>query len=77
MPTMSPTYLETDNLKICEFIIEGSHYYFIISKPENMKIIPSVEKEKLLLLFTPIENQEKIINMTIELINEHKHRNIK
>jgi hypothetical protein len=59
MPTMSPIYIEKDGLKLSEFIIEGVHYYFVISRPSTMKIEPAVDKTKLTLAFSTKDDQEK------------------
>lgn len=47
MPTISPIYLTIGQLGMCDFIIQGVRYYYVISKPSNMKVDPSVGRNKL------------------------------
>jgi hypothetical protein len=71
MPTMSPIYMEKGELKMCEFIIEGVHYYFIVARPANMKVEPAVDRNKLTLAFATKEDQEKVIQQIIEFMKGH------
>jgi hypothetical protein len=72
MPTMSPRYLEKGSLKIAEFIIQGVHYYFIIERPLNWKVIPAIETNKLTLGFTSLEEQSKLIELMASYIKGYK-----
>ena len=74
MPTMSPIYMEKGDLRMCEFIIEGVHYYFIISRPSNMNIEPAVSKNKLTLAFSTIEDQNKLIDQIVAYAKSHKRK---
>ncbi len=74
MPTMSPIYIEKEDLKISEFIIEGIHYYFIISRPSNMKVEPAVDRNKLTLAFSTKDDQEILIKQIIEFVRGHKRK---
>lgn len=74
MPTMSPIYIEKGSLKMCEFIIEGVHYYFIISRPPNMNVEPAVDKDKLTLAFSAIEDQNKLIDQIATYAKSHKRK---
>ena len=74
MPTMSPIYIEKDDLKMCEFIIEGVHYYFIIARPSNMNVEPAVDKNKLTLAFSTIDDQKKLIDQIAEYARNHKRK---
>ncbi len=74
MPTMSPIYLEKDELRMCEFIIEGVHYYYIISRPTNMNVEPAVDKNKLTLAFSTVEEQSKLIDQIVAYARNHKQR---
>lgn len=71
MPTMSPIYMEKDELKLSEFIIEGVHYYFIVARPDNMKVEPAVGKSKLTLAFATKEDQEKVVQQIVEFMKGH------
>ncbi len=74
MPTMSPIYMEKGDLKMCEFIIEGVHYYYIISRPSNMNVEPAVDKNKLTLAFSTIEDQSKLIDQIVAYAKSHKRK---
>jgi len=70
MPTMSPRCIEKDGFKICEFVIEGIHYYFLISKPQTLNVIPGIEKNKLTIGFASVQDQEELLRETIQMIQK-------
>ena len=72
MPTMSPKCVNNDGFEACEFVIEGTHYYFVTSIPKKWNIIPGVEKNKLTIGLTSIQNQSKIINEILKMIKANK-----
>lgn len=72
MPTISPLYLETGKLKICELIIQGVRYYCIISKPTEMKVYPGITENKLTMGFATIEQQNELIQKALDLLKGHK-----
>ena len=59
---------------MCEFIIEGVHYYYIISRPSNMKVEPAVDKNKLTLAFSTIEDQKKLLDQIASYAKGHKQK---
>jgi hypothetical protein len=75
MPTMSPAYVVSGELKMCEFVIQGMHFYFIISRPSNMSVEPSVEINKLTMMFNTVEEQGELTQKIIDLMKNHARRN--
>lgn len=72
MPTKAPIYMENGDLRICEFIIEGVHYYFIITRPSNMNVEPGINKNKLILGISTVDEQNEIISQIIEYTKKHQ-----
>ncbi len=72
LPTMSPVCVETDGIKICKFIITGCHYYFIIDRPKNIRVIPSMEKDRLTIRFSTRMEQDMLIQQIFEIIRDQK-----
>jgi len=70
MQTMSPEYIKKDDTEICKFVIEGVHYFFIISAPETWCINPSVERNRLTIGFTSIQDQENILREIISIFRK-------
>ncbi len=71
MPTMSPKCVKKDGLEICEFVIEGIHYYFLISRPQTWNVVPSVQKDKLTIGFASVETQEELLQEAIQMIRKN------
>ena len=68
MPTMSPRCVKKDQLEICEFVIEGMHYYFLVSRPEKWNVIPGVEKNKLITGFASLQDQEQLLQEAVQMM---------
>jgi len=68
MPTMSPRCVKKDQLEICEFVIEGMHYFFLVSKPGKWNVVPSVEKNKLIIGFASLQDQEQLLEKAIQMM---------
>lgn len=76
MPTMAPCPLTTKEMEICQFVIQGTHYYFILSRPVNMKVVPGVDKHRLVLGINSREQQARLHSEIIELMKNHsKYKN--
>ena len=71
MPTMSPVYVENGEYKMCEFIIQGMHYYYIIARPSNIKVEPSVTEDTLTVAFRTVEEQNELIQNIFEMMKGH------
>ncbi len=76
MPTMSPILVTTEGIEMCKFVIEGTHYFFITSKPPGAKLIPGVEKNKLTLGISTREEQTKLHQQIIKTMQNHPRRNL-
>lgn len=74
MPTMSPIIATTEGIEMCRFVIEGTHYFFIISKPLGSKILPGVERNKLTLGISTREEQSKLHQQMIEMMKNHPRK---
>lgn len=74
MPTTSLQQAKRDGWEFCEFTIIGMKYYFLISRPTGTKVLPGVEKDKLTIGFSSIEEQEKLIEQIIQIMQNHPRR---
>ncbi|HEU0080827.1 MAG TPA: hypothetical protein VFQ72_02290 [Candidatus Paceibacterota bacterium] len=74
MQTMSPIYMDRGELKMCEFIIQGMHYYFIIARPANMNVLPSVDTNRLTMAFSKPEEHTQIIQTILDFMKGHPKR---
>ncbi len=72
MPTMSPVTHKNADWEICKFVIEGMTYYFIISRPPTSKVEPSVEKNKLFMRISTVEEQLEMHNLIVKMAMGHK-----
>jgi hypothetical protein len=72
MATMSPVTAKNDDWEIYKFIIEGVSMFFVVSRPANANVEPSVEKDKLMFKITSVEEQSEHITMALQLISKHK-----
>jgi len=73
MQTMSPMTLKDDPWNMCEFLIEGMKFIFIVSRPQGIKIEPSVQENKLLFGFMTIEeHHEMVLRPTIGMLRKHR-----
>ena len=68
MPTMSPRCVKKDQLEICQFVIGGMHYFFLVSKPKKWNVAPGVEKNKLIIGFASIQDQEQLLQEAIQMM---------
>lgn len=71
MPTMSPQHVRKDAWEFCEFTIIGTKYYYLISKPKNVKIVPALGRDKLTLTFNKIETQKELMRDIFKIVAEH------
>ena len=76
MPTMSPISSEIDGLEMTRFVIEGTHYFFITSKPAGMNVAPSLERDKLTIGFSSVEEQAKLQQQIIQTMQKHQRRTV-
>lgn len=74
MPTMSPVLRELGELRMCEFVIEGVHYHFIITRPSNMNVEPSVDKTVLTVGLSTVEEQMEIIRIILDMMKNHPRK---
>jgi hypothetical protein len=72
MPTISPVSVKSGGWNICKFVIQGMSFYFLIERPTGTKVEPSVEKNKLLLKFSTLEEQNELIQMSVDMVKNHK-----
>lgn len=71
MPIMSPVRVATNGMDICRFVIQGTHYFFVISKPPAAVVKPSVDKNRLILGISTREEQGKLHRDMIEMMKNH------
>ena len=74
MPTISPEHIKKDGLEICQLIIEGIRYSFIISVPKTWNIAPGVGRNKLTIGFTTLQDQTELLQKSIEMIKIKRSR---
>jgi hypothetical protein len=68
--TMSPKYIKKDEFEAYEFVVEGIHYIFIISVPRTWNVKPSIERKRLTIGFTSIQNQERILEDVMQILEK-------
>lgn len=71
MPTMSPQHVRKNEWEFCEFTIIGTKYYYLISKPKNVKVVPALERGKLTLAFNKIDTQKELMQDIFKIVVEH------
>ncbi|MEK7560772.1 MAG: hypothetical protein AAB539_02335 [Patescibacteria group bacterium] len=74
MPVRSPRHIKKDEFEAYEFVIEGVHYYFLISHPKTRNVVPGVGKKKLSIGFARIQDQEELIWESIQMIRNFKSK---
>ncbi len=74
MPTMAPVCVDVNGMEMCKFVIEGTHYFFIISRPLGPNVVPSVEKNKLTIGFSSVEEQAQLQRQMIRIMQKHLRR---
>jgi len=72
MPTMTPYCAEKSGLEMCRFVIQGVHYIFILHRAAPAKVVPGVTRNKLMLGFTPLEEQMKLLQLIVDTMRKHK-----
>lgn len=77
MPTMSPQQVKKDGFEFCEFTITGTKYYFLISYPANLRVLPGIDRNKLTMAFTPLEEQNKLIEQILNIMKKYPRKNKK
>ena len=74
MSTVSPEMIKDEKWQICKFIIQGMSIYFIISRPNEINVEPSVDKDKLLLKISTREEYFDLKRITMKMIKNQKDK---